>query len=349
MLEISRESLTQRRQCIEEFGGDTLDRIVLKGRCLACEEEWESSALVATTGYGFESMRQLRELVERVATDSQEELSCPTCDEPDAGLERVYYLAYSAALGVDLAVELVSSDERWLISCYLIGDKVERVSVADERLPDVYRESLLRAAASASELGGSPELAKTLLERCRDTFGACPRGLYLLAAIHRELGEFDEAVEALTEMLDDPKECQKSLFEIGVTHFAALRKGEDQLVEAFTAFSTVLELDEEHAPAHLYLGNIYLGLGRFEESLSHFESALEVDAKMMEAHFNAGVALSKLEDPARALPHFERAHELSPEDADAARRLGETLQALGRDAEGRGFLEMADLLDAEWI
>jgi tetratricopeptide (TPR) repeat protein len=330
MLDITPESLIFRRQCIEEFAGDTLDRMIMRIHCDACDFRGENSALVATTGFGFESMKQLREVIERIINEG--ERVCPGCDDPLVDLEKVFYLAYSETLQLDFIAEFdppVKAEGRWLIACYLQGKKTERISVADERLREIFRETLLRAAASASELGSNPDLAKKLIERAVDLFGSCSRNRYLLATICRENGEYGEALETLSDMVEDEEECRRSLFEIGVTHFAALRDGKDQVAEAFTAFSTVLEFDEKHAPAHLYLGNIYLGLGRFEESLEHFEAAVEINDAMMEGHFNAGIALKNMERPEDAKSHFLRAHELSPDDTDVVKRLVETAEALG--------------------
>lgn len=365
MLDITPESLTFRSQCIEEFAGDTLDRIIMRIHCDACEFTGENSALVATTAFGFESIGQLREVVERIIGEG--DLSCPECDDPLVNLERVYYMAYSEALGLDFIAEFDPPRPPyniWLFGCYMRNSTIEsdaeqdpldptlldeprpteRISVADPRLPLIFRETLLRAAASASELGNNPELAKKLIARSVELFGHCPRDRYLLATVCRENNEFSEALECLTELVEDEKECQRSLFEIGVTHFAALREGQDQLVEAFTAFSTVLELNETHAPAHLYLGNLYLGLGRFAESLDHFEAAALAEADMMEAHFNAGIALLNLNRPSDALKYFEQAGELSPTDADVAKRMAESLDALGRGQEASEWHSKANAL-----
>ncbi|MDF1665287.1 MAG: tetratricopeptide repeat protein [Planctomycetota bacterium] len=345
MLDITPESLTFRSQCIEEFAGDTLDRIIMRIHCDACEFAGENSALVATTGFGFESIKQLREVVERIVSEG--DLSCPECDDPLVELVKVYYMAYSETLELDFIAEFDPPSpphNRWLLGCYMRGESTERISVADTRLPQIFRETLLRAAASASELGNNPELAKKLIARSVELFGHCPRDRYLLATVCRENSEFAEALECLTDLVEDQSECQRSLFEIGVTHFAALRAGQDQLVEAFTAFSTVLEINDTHAPAHLYLGNLYLGLGRFSESLEHFEAAALAEIDMMEAHFNAGIALLNLNRPNDALNYFETARELSPTDADVAKRMAESLEALGRGDEAVEWHTQAEAL-----
>jgi tetratricopeptide (TPR) repeat protein len=346
MLDITPESLIFRRRCIDEFSGDTLDRMIMRVHCDACDFTGEKSALIATTGFGFESVRQLREVIERIVSEGDR--VCPDCDDPFIELQKVFYLAYSESLGLDFIAEFdppAPPHNRWLIACYLNGEETERVSIADERLPQVFRETLLRAAASAAELGQNPDLAKKLIGRSVELFGQSARDRYLLAAVCRENGDYADALETLSDMVDNPKECQRSLFEIGVTHFAALRDGGDQLVEAFTAFSTVLEINEEHAPAHLYMGNIYLGLGQFQESLKHFELATGINDEMMEAHFNAGIALLNLDQASEACPYFERAYELSPEDIDISMRMAEVLQALGREDEADEWLKRADGLE----
>lgn len=333
MLQLSQDSLIFRRRCVDEFGADTLDRIVVRRGCSRCQEPTESSALVATTGLGFEGFREIRELVVTIAP-RHEDRPCERCDAP-AKLERIYYMAYSDELGLDFLAEFERGPdgERWLCGGYLVGERVERISLGDGRLSEVFRESLLRAASAASEIGGDPELACRLIARSEDLFGPSPRALYLLASIRRDQKRFQEALSVLAPMLEEPGEEVHARFEVGLIHFAALRSGRDHMSRALRSFQQVLELDAFHAPAHLYLGNLCLGLGRFGDSLTHFRRALEVSPRLMEAHYNAGVALLHLSDEEAALGHFREAFALSPHDIDVAERLASTLEGLGSQAE----------------
>jgi len=344
MLELSSEALDFRRQCIAEFGGDTLDRIILRLRCEECSFRGESSTLIATSGFGFESMTRLRKAVVSLVSESLLDQSCPRCGDEDVSLEKLYYLAFSEELGADLVADFdppALADGRWLMGAFLNGERIERISLADSRLRAVFRESLLRAAASAAEFGGRPGLAEGLIQRSISLFGQVPRDRYLLAAVRRDAGDYEAALALLTELVNQPEQMFKALFEIGLVHFAALRGGADCFTEAFKAFSSIIELRRGDAPAQLQLGLLFLEVERFTDSIWHFKEALKDEPDSLEAQINVGVAFSKLEDHESALCHFERASDVAPGDPEVLAHLARSLELLGRSEEaaemrGRG-------------
>ena len=87
--------------------------------------------------------------------------------------------------------------------------------------------------------------------------------------------------------------------------------------EAREAYERALELDAEHADAHVNLGRLLHEEGQAAQAQAHYRRALKARPDDPTAIFNLGVVLEDLHRPAEAVALYERAAELDPEDADA--------------------------------
>jgi tetratricopeptide (TPR) repeat protein len=87
--------------------------------------------------------------------------------------------------------------------------------------------------------------------------------------------------------------------------------------EARAAYQRAIELDPDHADAHVNLGRILHEEGAPAAAEQHYRRALDSDPRHPTAAFNLGVALEDLGRLREAREAYERALELDPENADA--------------------------------
>lgn len=99
--------------------------------------------------------------------------------------------------------------------------------------------------------------------------------------------------------------------------------------EARAAYQRAIELDPNHADAHVNLGRILHEEGAPAAAEQHYRRALDADAEHPTAAFNLGVALEDLGRLREAREMYERTLELDPENADAHFNLAGILERRG--------------------
>jgi len=77
-------------------------------------------------------------------------------------------------------------------------------------------------------------------------------------------------------------------------------------------------------------GWILSHLGQVDPAIAAYRRAIEIGPPLADAHFNLGVVLSGAKRPAEALPEYEEALRLDPQNADAAYNAGQANYDLGR-------------------
>ncbi len=102
--------------------------------------------------------------------------------------------------------------------------------------------------------------------------------------------------------------------------------------EAKRAYESSLELDPNHADAHVNLGRLLHAEGRPAEAATHYEQALESQPEHATAAFDLGVALEDLDRPSDAIRAYERAIRSDPEYADAHYNLAALYDKAGKPA-----------------
>jgi tetratricopeptide (TPR) repeat protein len=88
-------------------------------------------------------------------------------------------------------------------------------------------------------------------------------------------------------------------------------------IEARAAYMKAIELDPEHAHAHLNLGRLLHESSELAEAEAHYRLALAAEPLSATAAFNLGVVLEDRERPDEAVLAYERALTLDPAYADA--------------------------------
>jgi tetratricopeptide (TPR) repeat protein len=110
-----------------------------------------------------------------------------------------------------------------------------------------------------------------------------------------------------------PAESAEEFFAHGIT----LEEEPATQAEAIAAYQKALELDPDHAAAHINLGTLYYNRREYGLAEQHYRQAIEVDPRYALAYFDLGNVLDetgRLPDAAQA---YKVAIQLAPTYADA--------------------------------
>ena len=116
-----------------------------------------------------------------------------------------------------------------------------------------------------------------------------PKQLKIEKAIqHHRRREFDKAIVAYKEILNDEPENIQILYHLGVS-----LSDTEQWDEAIKYLDRTVALHSNHAEAHNSLGHAYAGKLEFDHAIGCYERAIAADQKYATAHFNRGCVLLK--------------------------------------------------------
>jgi len=88
-------------------------------------------------------------------------------------------------------------------------------------------------------------------------------------------------------------------------------------LEAIEAYQQAIELDPEHAAAHINLGTLYYNRQNYAQAEAHYRSAVEADPKYALAYFDLGNVLDETGRLQEAIRSYKQALLLAPTYADA--------------------------------
>jgi len=97
----------------------------------------------------------------------------------------------------------------------------------------------------------------------------------------------------------------------------ALEEDPRNQLQAIAAYEGVLELDPEHAAAHINLGTLYYNRQDYRAAEQHYREALRIDSRYALAHFDLGNVLDETGRVADAVQSYLTALQLAPTYADA--------------------------------
>ena len=97
----------------------------------------------------------------------------------------------------------------------------------------------------------------------------------------------------------------------------ALEEDPRNQLQAIAAYERVLELDPEHAAAHINLGTLYYNRQDYKAAEEHYRYALQIDPRYALAHFDLGNVLDETGRVAEAIETYLTALQLAPTYADA--------------------------------
>ena len=97
----------------------------------------------------------------------------------------------------------------------------------------------------------------------------------------------------------------------------ALEEDPNTQAEAIGAYRKVLEIEPEHAAAHINLGTLYYNRQDFTLAEKHYRQAIEADPRYALAHFDLGNVLDETGHAQEAIQSYKTALQLAPTYADA--------------------------------
>ena len=100
-------------------------------------------------------------------------------------------------------------------------------------------------------------------------------------------------------------------------HGIALEEDPNNQLQAIATYQRVLELDPDHAAAHINLGTLYYNRQEYALAEKHYRRAIEVDARYALAYFDLGNVLDETGRVAEAIQTYSTALQLAPTYADA--------------------------------
>lgn len=110
--------------------------------------------------------------------------------------------------------------------------------------------------------------------------------------------------------------------------------------DAQRAYERALEIDPDHADAHVNLGRLLHEQGAPAAAEEHYRRALEIDPDHETAAFNLGVALEDLGRVASAIDAYRRAIVIDPDNADAHYNLAGIYERRGDKAAALRYLKV---------
>ncbi len=88
-------------------------------------------------------------------------------------------------------------------------------------------------------------------------------------------------------------------------------------LEAIEAYKQALDLDPQHAAAHINLGTLFYNRQNYAQAEAHYRKAIEVDPKYALAYFDLGNVLDETGRLPEAIRSYKQALLLAPTYADA--------------------------------
>ena len=143
--------------------------------------------------------------------------------------------------------------------------------------------------------------------------------------------------DPLLDALDELRaQDARTLYEEGLA-----QQNAGELQQALALYNAVLEIDPDHAQAHISLIAVHGMLGDDRQAVLHFERATALNPDIAEAHYNLGLLRHYARDFKAAAAAFSKALEINPTDAKAHGNLGVSLEQLGRGAEAEEHFRSA--------
>jgi Tfp pilus assembly protein PilF/DNA-binding transcriptional MerR regulator len=214
-------------------------------------------------------------------------------------------------------IGLVTSAESYSFSDLLEIKKVRDLCAMSIR-PTVIRQSLdaMRKQAAGVE---KPLLEAGAWSTAKHRVAFRHEGRLLEPIAGQFLMDFSEREKVVTSTPvprpePTPRENEAAAwFARGV----ALEEDSNTQAEAIGAYRKVLEIEPEHAAAHINLGTLYYNRQDFTLAEKHYRQAIEADPRYALAYFDLGNVLDETGHAQDAIQSYKTALQLAPTYADA--------------------------------
>ena len=135
-------------------------------------------------------------------------------------------------------------------------------------------------------------------------------------------GKYHEASKEFTRAIDINPEFSEAYYHLG---FSSLQDGDDQ--RAIRALMQLTQLEPDNNRARMALGQIYFGLGYYNDALALYLRAREQSPQDPEIYFNIGLINFEQKSYSDAAPILQRAIALDPRMAKARKLLASVYEA----------------------
>ena len=160
-----------------------------------------------------------------------------------------------------------------------------------------------------------------------------------------QLERYESMVPALRRHYEDPlvdaMDSVRSASAQQVFNDARALQDSGDLEGALASYGSVLEIDPNHAQAHVNLIVVNGQLQRHEDVARHYERAVELNPSIAEAHYNYGVSRHLAADYPGAAAAFRMALAINPQDANAHNNLATALEQSEQHAEAARHYRLA--------
>ena len=126
----------------------------------------------------------------------------------------------------------------------------------------------------------------------------------------------EKVVTSTPIAIEGPEPAPQDVIEL-FARGIALEEDPSQQLMAISAYEQVLELDPEHAAAHINLGTLRYNRREYALAEEHYRRAIEIDPRYALAYFDLGNVLDETGRVDEAIETYHTALQLAPTYADA--------------------------------
>ena len=140
-----------------------------------------------------------------------------------------------------------------------------------------------------------------------------------------------QALEQMKEKMKDQmreQQVEAAISEL-FSHGIALEEDPTRQAEAIEAYERVLDIEPDHAPAHINLGTLFYNRQEYTEAEFHYRRAVEIDSRYALAYFDLGNVLDETGRVQEAIEAYRNALHLAPTYADANYNLALAYEKIG--------------------
>lgn len=211
--------------------------------------------------------------------------------------------------------DLISAAEGYTFSDLVQIKKVRDLCARKVR-PAVIRESLTAMQKQAAGMGNPLLEAGSFMTGNRIAFRHEGKVVEPIAGqFMLNFGSRDNVVSATAAARHPEPETNDvaELFARGI----AMEENPALQTHAIAAYQKVLEIDAQHAAAHINLGTLYYNRQDHALAERHYRAAIEIDPRYALAYFDLGNVLDETGRVAEAVQAYKSALQLAPTYADA--------------------------------
>ena len=163
-----------------------------------------------------------------------------------------------------------------------------------------------------------------------------PEAMHLLGLLAYRVGNFDQAIDLITQALEAVPSTPLYWFNLGVVTQRAGKKE-----DAIRAYERAIGLNPKYVEALINLGNVLKDQYRLDDAVQAYRKALTLNPAHADTHNNLGVALKEQNALQGAVASYREAIRLKPAHFEAWNNLGLALMETGLIEEAIASFEKA--------